>query len=74
MTPPPPQPSWRKPAGALLLVAFIVCWAVLVSRAMDAFPTLPTWASLVIYAVAGVLWIFPARNILIWMETGRWRA
>jgi hypothetical protein len=68
----PATATLRKPIGAFLIIAMIAGWAILVSTAMDSFPTMPTWASLAIYAVAGVIWIFPARHILIWMETGRW--
>ncbi len=67
-----PAANWRKPAGAFLIVAMIAGWAALVSSAMDFFPDLPIWLTLAVYAVAGVIWIFPAKNILIWMETGRW--
>jgi hypothetical protein len=28
----------------------------------------------VIYIVSGIIWIAPLRPLLIWMETGRWRA
>ena len=72
MTPTPPQPSWRKPAGAFLIIAMIAVWAVIVSSAMDWFSDVPMVIELLIYAVAGVIWIIPARAIVIWMETGRW--
>jgi hypothetical protein len=27
----------------------------------------------IVYIVAGIIWIFPMRPVLVWMETGRWR-
>jgi hypothetical protein len=65
-----PQPSWRKPVGAFLLIAMIGIWAAAVSTAMDYVPDIPIVLTLVIYAVAGIIWIYPARIILVWMETG----
>ncbi len=73
MTANAPKPSWRKPAGAFLIIGMIAVWAVLVSSAMDYVPGLPFVIELLIYAVAGIIWIVPARAIVIWMETGRWR-
>jgi Na+/H+ antiporter NhaB len=72
MTNQTPQPSWRKPAGALLIVAMIIGWAAAVSTAMDYMPDMPVILTIAIYAVAGILWIYPARLILVWMETGQW--
>lgn len=74
MTLPTEKPSWRKPAGAFLIITMIAGWAVLVSSAMDLIPDPHFVLELLVYAVAGVIWIIPARAIVIWMETGRWRA
>lgn len=71
MTSNAPKPSWRKPVGALAIVSMIAGWAVLVSSVMDWLTHLPVWLMLIIYAIAGVIWIIPARHILVWMETGR---
>jgi hypothetical protein len=73
MTPNTPKPSWRKPAGAFLIIGMIAAWAALVSTAMDYAPDIPFVIELLIYAVAGIIWIIPARAIVVWMETGRWR-
>jgi hypothetical protein len=71
---PDPQPSWRKPTGVGLILLIIVAWAVLVVSALDWIGPLPTLVSVAIYAVAGVIWILPLRPILIWMETGHFKA
>lgn len=69
-----PEPTWRKPAGVLLILGIIGAWAWLVTSCVDWLGDVPTWVALTIYAVAGIIWIVPLRPILIWMETGRFRA
>jgi hypothetical protein len=49
MTTPLKQPTWRKPAGMLVIL-------------------------LIILLVAGTIWIAPMRPLMIWMETGSFRA
>lgn len=69
---PPPEPSWRKPAGMGLILLFIALWAAVI---VAASPTIGGWPIAVqsaIYLVAGIVWIFPLRPLLLWMETGRW--
>lgn len=72
---PPPPPSWRKPAGALLVLALIAGWALLVVQLADRVSRLPMFAQTLFYVVAGVawLWVLPLRRLLRWTETGRWR-
>ena len=75
MTPPdPPEPSWRKPAGMLLILALIALWAALVASAAVLVGRLPWYAQALFYTVAGVAWIWllPLRRLLRWMELGRW--
>ena len=68
------RPSWRKPAGALAILGLILVWIVLIAS----FSTqIGAWwwpLQLVFYLVTGVIWIMPLKPLLIWMETGRWRA
>lgn len=67
------KPSWRKPAGALGIVALIVVWAVLVASAAPWIGTLHPVAQTLVYLFAGVIWIAPLRPLLRWMELGAWR-
>ena len=67
-------PSWRKPAGALLMIALIAVWAALVISVADTVGSWPVLAQLAFYAITGLLWVLPMRPLLLWMETGRWRA
>ena len=68
-------PSWRKPVGALLILALIAAWCVAVASLSDWVGRWPWWAQLGFYVVAGVawLWVLPLRRLLFWMEHGRWR-
>ena len=66
-------PSWRKPAGAIAILALIAAWCVAVvslSATVDGWP----WpVQLVFYLFTGLIWITPLKPLLRWMETGRWR-
>ena len=74
MTPTPPQPSWRKPVG-MLIILMIALWAGLIAHFATPISRLPGLVQILIYAVAGIVWIWilPLRPLLQWMETGRWR-
>ncbi len=67
------RPSWRKPAGMLLILAIIAAWAVLIASFSGTIGLWPSIVQAVFYIVAGTIWIFPVRPVLVWMETGRWR-
>jgi hypothetical protein len=68
------NPSWRKPAGALGILAYLTLWIVLIASFAGAISTWPTLAQAAVYLVAGIVWILPLGPVLRWMETGRWRA
>jgi len=67
-------PSWRKPAGALLMLLLIALWAGLIVGLADWLATWPGLAQALFYLVTGIIWIMPMKPLLRWMETGRWRA
>jgi hypothetical protein len=75
MTPEPYSPSWRRTAGAFLILALIIVWASLVVQLAGPVGRLPALVQGIFYVVAGVawIWILPLRRILAWSETGRWR-
>lgn len=66
-------PSWRKPAGALLILLIIAVWAMLVLFAAPWIARLHPLAQAIVYLVAGIVWIMPLKPLLRWMETGIWR-
>ena len=67
------EPSWRKPAGALGIIAWIFAWVILVASFSSWIGQLHVLAQLPIYVVTGIVWILPLGGVLRWMETGRWR-
>lgn len=70
---PPPPPSWRKPVGALAIVAIPLLWAMLIAGFAETLNRWPIWGQTLVYLAAGIAWILPLRPLLIWMETGKWR-
>jgi fatty acid desaturase len=68
-----PEPSWRKPAGALFIVVLILVWIVAVASFSRWIGQWPVLVQLAVYVVTGVVWITPLKPLLRWMETGRWR-
>lgn len=67
------KPTWRKPAGMLLILAIIALWAVIVASFSQVIGAWPGWVQAIVYTVAGIVWIFPVRPLLTWMEIGRFR-
>ena len=66
------KPTLRKPAGVLGMVAGLVVYAVLIASLAGPIGRLPVLVQAVLYLVLGIIWIFPLRPLLTWMETGRW--
>ncbi|MES2753057.1 MAG: DUF2842 domain-containing protein [Pseudomonadota bacterium] len=68
-------PSWRKPAGMLLILALLVVWCVGIASLSNVIIGWAWWAQAGFYVVAGVawLWLLPLKRLLFWMEHGRWR-
>ncbi|WP_373475661.1 DUF2842 domain-containing protein [Sphingorhabdus sp.] len=74
MTKPLTPPSWRKPAGMLTILGIILLWAILIVSASEYIGQMHILAQGVIYLVAGIIWIAPLRPLLIWIETGSFKA
>lgn len=66
------EPSWRKPAGALLILALIAGWCVLVLVCSPWIERLPSLVQAVVYLVLGIgwIWLLPLKRLLRWMELG----
>jgi Protein of unknown function (DUF2842) len=67
------QPSWRKPAGMLMIMALIIGWSLIILALSPWIERLPFVLEMLIYLIAGIVWIFPLKPLLSWMETGQWR-
>jgi hypothetical protein len=61
----------RKALGCFVLLAYIAIYAILAaSLGVALVPLIPTWAQLIFYAVAGIVWIFPLKPLFAWMKRG----
>ena len=64
----PEAPSWRKPVGALAILAIIATWCVLVASLSH---VVGEWAwplQALFYLGTGIVWITPLKPLLWWME------
>ncbi len=64
-------PSWRKPAGMLLILAIIAAWAILITSLSATVGRWHWTLQLLFYLVTGIVWITPMKPLLRWMEGGR---
>lgn len=54
-----------------MLLAYIAIYAMLAaSLGVALVPIFPTWAQLIFYAIAGIVWIFPLKPLFAWMNRG----
>lgn len=61
----------RKALGCFVLLAYLAVYAVIAANIGTALSSLiPTWAQIVFYAVAGIIWIFPLKPLFAWMNRG----
>lgn len=66
--PPGPQPSWRKPAGVLLILLLIFVWCVLVATLAGPIGRLAWFVQAPVYLFLGIVWITPLKPLLRWIE------
>ena len=64
------EPSFRKPLGVFLTIAWIALYAGLIAYFAEDINALPWWVQAPLYAVLGFLWLFPMRALLRWMARG----
>ncbi len=67
------NPSWRKPFGIFLMLLIITVWTIIVASFSASIGTLPGVVQVIIYIIAGIIWIIPMRPLLQWMETGKFK-
>lgn len=62
------QMRTRKAAGCFALLAYLTLYLAL-SATLGAIllPMLPSWAELIYYVVAGIVWVFPLKPLIHWM-------
>lgn len=66
-------PSWRKPAGMLGILAYVIAWAIGIASLSNIVGNWHVLIQAVFYLIAGIIWILPLRPVLKWMEIGRFR-
>lgn len=67
------KPTMRKPVGMISILLIITIWSVIVINIADYILMLPLFIQFAFFLIAGIIWIFPVRPILVWMELGRWK-
>jgi len=65
-------PTWRKPVGTLSILLYILIWVFAVASASSYIEILPIIVQTIIYIFCGIIWIFPLKPVLYWMEHGHW--
>lgn len=68
------DPALRSILGMLLLLVLIAFWAIMVASFSGAIGGLAWPLQAVIYLIAGIAWVWPAKPVMRWTVTGRWRA
>ncbi|WP_164114817.1 DUF2842 domain-containing protein [Sphingorhabdus sp. Alg239-R122] len=68
------EPTWRKPVGILAILLLITIWCVLVVTVVGWIGGMHVLLQILIYLVTGIIWILPLRPLMIWMETGYFKA
>ena len=69
------EPTWRKPAGVLVILGLLTLWAIGVAMLSGVVGSWHWSLQLGFYLIAGIawLWVLPMRAMLRWIETGHWR-
>ena len=67
------RPTWRKPIGIIALLVALGVYAVVAVTLLAPVARWPILAQMVVYLIAGTIWILPLGRFLQWMETGRLR-
>lgn len=74
MNPQGPRPSWRKPVGMIAILTLISVWVFLIVSLSGYIGQIHILAQAVVYLIAGVVWIAPLKPLMMWMETGSFKA
>lgn len=62
------QMRTRKAVGCFALLAYLTLYLALAATlGAILLPTLPQWAELIYYVIAGVAWVFPLKPLIMWM-------
>lgn len=67
------MPSLRRSFGIIALLVGILCYALFAIWLFEPVSRLHPLLQLPIWLVLGVAWVLPARPLIVWIETGKWR-
>jgi predicted membrane channel-forming protein YqfA (hemolysin III family) len=68
------QPSFRKLAGAGLILLLIALWAIFVASLGQFVGQWPVIVQAPFYLIMGIAWIIPLKPLIRWSETGSFKA
>jgi predicted membrane channel-forming protein YqfA (hemolysin III family) len=68
------EPSPRKLAGIVLIMALIALWAAFVASLAPLVGKWPVLVQAPYYLFMGVAWVIPLKPLIRWTETGSFRA
>lgn len=66
-------PTLRRPFGILLLLVGILAYVLFIVWLFEPVADLHPLLQAPIWMVLGIVWVFPVRPLLVWIETGKWR-
>lgn len=62
----------RKFIGMIILVSFIMTYSIgIMALKVDGIGDMPKPIELIFYIFAGIIWIIPARHIMLWIQKDR---
>jgi len=64
--------SKRKLVGVFLVVGGLTLYCLIAAGLLSALPRLNIVLEVILYTFFGIVWIFPMRSVMVWMETGSW--
>ncbi len=66
-------PSLRRPIGIICLLIGILAYALFAVWLFEPVGRLHPLLQLPIWLILGIAWVVPARPLLVWIETGKFR-
>lgn len=67
------EPQIRKPLGVLLVIVLLTVYVLVAARLADPILSLPVLAQVPLWIALGIIWIFPMKPLVRWIETGQWK-
>lgn len=66
-------PTLRRPFGILLLLVGIFAYVIFIVWLFEPVGDLHPLVQAPIWLFLGIIWVFPVRPLLVWIETGKWK-